>query len=115
MLINDKIRPSVHGVGMHNVKKVSFRTLYPAWKDMLKRCYKVPENKRGVVCEQWLRFETYEKDIKENPSQKKPVRIGGVSFFGTNSFIESIKDELGSSKACDCECRCGAEKWKYAR
>lgn len=78
--IRDYFEKSVYGVGFLGKKDKCDLNLLGRWKKMISRCYNEKDEKYktygadGVtVCDEWLNFKNYEKDImkKENYSKMK--------------------------------------------
>ena len=73
--IQDRLSPSVHGVGiMGNAYGKDNPKLFDVWRAMIARCYnpKNPSYKtygaKGVkVCERWLRFDYFLEDVVKLP------------------------------------------------
>lgn len=75
-LLNGKLKnpysKSVYNIGMiGNVSNIGKDILYQRWKSMISRCYNINDKSyylygaKGVtVCEKWLIFENYKKDIE---------------------------------------------------
>ncbi|MGI2068402.1 hypothetical protein [Shewanella sp. MF08487] len=47
----------VHEVGINDIKEPTKNSIYQAWKDMLKRCYKL--NSGAIVCREWLTYSNF--------------------------------------------------------
>lgn len=74
--IKDNFEPTIHGVGyIGNMDNVNSHYLYHRWNAMIHRCYNencvdyVHYGKIGcTVCDEWLCFETYVRDIESLPN-----------------------------------------------
>lgn len=54
----------VHGVGINDIKEHTKNSIYQAWKDMLKRCYKL--NSGAIVCREWLTYSNFKNWYEVN-------------------------------------------------
>ena len=102
--ITDYGRPTVLGVG-YGVSKVKNRLLYTRWYKMLSRCYDTNSHNykwyggNGVyVCDRWLRFENYEKDISSMDNYDNLIK--------QPSLWNIDKDIIDSNNKCYCPEKC---------
>lgn len=102
--IIDYGRPTVLGVG-YGVKKVENKLLYKRWYKMLSRCYDTSSQNykwyggKGVyVCDRWLRYENYEKDISSMDNYDNLMKYPNLWNVD--------KDIIDSNNKCYCPDKC---------
>ena len=87
-----KMKMNKYG-GILDVERPDSRT-YNLWYGMLRRCYDEDQHKREkgeaykdcVVCERWMKFSLFDKDIRDLP---------GYRLWATDGNMQLDKDILG--------------------
>lgn len=102
--IVDYGRPTVLGIG-YGCKSVGNRNLYTRWYKMLSRCYDSSSHnykwyglKVVYVCDRWLRYENYEKDI---------MSMDNYNYLESSPSLWNIdKDIVRKGNKCYCKEMC---------
>ena len=114
----NKITKRVAGVGIMDIKKGRSHILYDRWNSMIHRCYNVNDddysnygNKGVYVCDEWLIFSNYVKDIeskdnynllKENPKSweidKDILICNNKCYSNSTTLIVSKTDNARQSQ-----------------
>lgn len=94
--VRDRYAPSVFGIGcLGNAKKSENRHAYNMWTSMLERCYCADSKNyqwygaKGVtVCDRWLCFENFVKDIPILPGYNKRLFDAGLIKLDKDSLSD---------------------------
>lgn len=105
--VRDRYAPTVFGVGyLGNAKKSENKHAYNIWTSMLERCYCTDSNNypwygaKGVkVCDKWLCFENFIKDIPVLPGYDKSLFDNG-SLKLDKDFLSGVDARIYSPETC---------------
>lgn len=104
--IRDWLSPYICGKGIvgTEIEKPQSHVLYNRWRDMIRRCYD-PNNKsyktyggEGCwVCEEWLYFPNYVRDIERKENYDKLIKSKGKNLWQID------KDMIKPGNKCYCD------------